>query len=133
MAANTRTVNVAVGVITKDNLFFVCRRKAHQHQGNKWEFPGGKLEADESVEQALKRELREEIGIELVSSIPLITIEFNYPDKHVNLLVQVVQRFTGTAHGAEGQESKWVNFSELRLLDFPAANQQIIQKLEEFQ
>jgi 8-oxo-dGTP diphosphatase len=133
MAANTSTVNVAVGVITKDNLFFVCRRKAHQHQGNKWEFPGGKLEADESVEQALKRELREEIGIELVSSIPLITIEFNYPDKHVNLLVQVVQRFTGTAHGAEGQESKWVNFSELRLLDFPAANQQIIQKLEEFQ
>lgn len=133
MAANTSTVNVAVGVITKDNLFFVCRRKAHQHQGNKWEFPGGKLEADESVEQALKRELREEIGIELVSSTPLITIEFNYPDKHVNLLVQVVQRFTGTAHGAEGQESKWVNFSELRLLDFPAANQQIIQKLEEFQ
>lgn len=130
MTKDVAIVNVAVGVITKDDLFFVCRRKAHQHQGNKWEFPGGKLEADETVEQALKRELLEEIGIDVFSSTALTTIEFTYPDKSVKLIVRVVQDFSGNPHGAEGQESKWVDFEALTLLDFPAANQKIIQSLE---
>ena len=142
MALKLPVVNVAVGVVVqnKQNMstapdkkhlsFFVCRRKAHQHQGNKWEFPGGKIEAMETAAQALKRELSEEIGIQVLGSTTLMNIEFHYPDKHVNLHVRMVDNFTGEAHGAEGQESQWVDFSTLKSLNFPEANQQIIQALQ---
>lgn len=134
-------VNVAVGVIVQGMQnsqtahkheplqFFVCRRQAHQHQGNKWEFPGGKIETNESAEQALIRELNEEVGIQVLSSTPLTNIEFKYPDKHVKLHVRMVVDFSGNAHGAEGQESQWVDFHTLSSLDFPKANVKIIKAL----
>ncbi len=53
-----KQVHVAVGVVRRDNTFFICKRADHQHQGGKWEFPGGKVEAGESVEEALDRELQ---------------------------------------------------------------------------
>jgi 8-oxo-dGTP diphosphatase len=130
---NTKTVDVAVGVIiqnTQTPKFFVCKRSANQHQGNKWEFPGGKVEANESADEALARELLEEIGIKVIQCSPLIVITFNYPDKRVKLTVRLVTEFSGVAHGAEGQESKWVDFKTLKSLEFPEANQAIIEKLE---
>jgi 8-oxo-dGTP diphosphatase len=129
MANLAKHIHVAVGVITKNDKFFVCRRQAHQHQGNKWEFPGGKLELHESAEHALQRELNEEIGIQISSAQHLMLIEFSYPDKKVSLHVFVVSDFTGDAYGAEGQESKWVSFDDLLVLDFPDANKAIIEKL----
>jgi 8-oxo-dGTP diphosphatase len=129
MANLPKNIEVAVGVITKNELFFVCRRQAHQHQGNKWEFPGGKLDADESVDDALKRELNEEVGIVVEQSAPLMFLEYSYPDKNVSLHVFIVTDFTGNAHGAEGQETQWLSFEALKTLDFPAANKAIIEKL----
>lgn len=122
-------INVAVGVITKDNLFFVCRRKAHQHQGNKWEFPGGKVDEGETVEQALFRELKEEIAIDANHATFMQQINFTYPDNTVSLHVFLVDSFEGIATGAEGQESSWVTLAQLTSLDFPDANQQIISTL----
>jgi len=130
MANSNKSIHVAVGVIYDDGQFFVCRRKAHQHQGSKWEFPGGKVENNESYDAALARELKEEIGIEVKSAQFLTTIEFSYPDKHVKLHVYLVEDFIGQAHGAEGQESQWVDLSTLPQLDFPEANKTIIQKLQ---
>lgn len=129
MASLTKHIQVAVGVITKNELFFVCRRQAHQHQGNKWEFPGGKLDEGESAEDALKRELAEEIGIAINSSKHLMDIEHQYPDKKVSLHVYIVSDFAGDPYGAEGQESAWFDFHELKNLDFPQANKTIIEKL----
>ncbi|MDT0593508.1 8-oxo-dGTP diphosphatase MutT [Glaciecola petra] len=121
--------NVAVGVVIRQQRFFVCRRLSHQHQGGKWEFPGGKVDHGETVEEALRRELKEEIGIDVQRAKPLMDISFSYPDKTVVLHVSIVSDFTGKEHGAEGQENKWVSFAELTQLDFPAANVQIIDKL----
>lgn len=129
MANSPKHIAVAVGVITQNDLFFVCRRQAHQHQGNKWEFPGGKLEANEPAPNALKRELHEEIGIVVITHRHLLDIVFDYPDKKVSLHVFMVDDFTGEAFGAEGQDSQWVTFEELRSLEFPDANQAIIEKL----
>ncbi|MGB3725324.1 MAG: 8-oxo-dGTP diphosphatase MutT [Glaciecola sp.] len=124
-----KAISIAVGVITKNNRFFVSRRNANQHQGNKWEFPGGKVDANEDVLTALCRELQEEIAIDVVSATPLIDIPFTYPDKTLTLHVYLVDNFTGDAHGAEGQITKWVTFSELCELTFPDANVAIIDKL----
>lgn len=126
----TKIVNVAVGVIKKNNAIFICKRADEQHQGGLWEFPGGKVEANESVFAALKRELTEEVGITIHSSSQLMVIEHDYGDKCVKLDIHVVSNFSGEAHGAEGQPSEWVNISELTHYDFPAANAEIIEKLQ---
>jgi 8-oxo-dGTP diphosphatase len=125
-----KIVNVAVGVIKKNNAIFICKRADEQHQGGLWEFPGGKVEANESVFAALKRELTEEVGITIHSSSQLMVIEHDYGDKCVKLDIHVVSNFSGEAHGAEGQPSEWVNISELTHYDFPAANAEIIKKLQ---
>ncbi len=129
MVSLIKQIQVAVGVVVKDNKFFICRRQAHQHQGNKWEFAGGKVDANETPLQALSRELLEEIAICVVRATPLTIIDFSYPDKKVSLHVYVVSDFTGEPIGAEGQISKWVTLNELYSLDFPAANFAIIEKL----
>jgi len=124
-----KIVNVAVGVIKKNNAIFICKRAEDQHQGGLWEFPGGKVEAGESVFAALKRELTEEVGITIHSSSQLIVIEHDYGDKCVKLDVHVVSNFSGEARGAEGQPSEWVAISELENYDFPEANAEIIKKI----
>ncbi|MEN8636476.1 8-oxo-dGTP diphosphatase MutT [Pseudoalteromonas distincta] len=122
-------VHVAVGVIKKNNAIFICKRADEQHQGGLWEFPGGKVEAGESVFVALKRELIEEVGLTIHSSSQLMMIEHDYGDKCVKLDVHVVSNFSGEAHGAEGQPSEWVAISELENYDFPEANAEIIEKI----
>jgi 8-oxo-dGTP diphosphatase len=91
-----------------------------------WEFPGGKIEPEESAEQALARELKEELAITVVTSVPLITVKHHYPDLAVQLHVFLVEHFSGTAKSCEGQPIKWVDPAELPNHAFPAANQPII-------
>ena len=126
----TKIVNVAVGVIKKNNAIFICKRADEQHQGGLWEFPGGKVEAGESVFAALKRELSEEVGITIHSSSQLMVIEHDYSDKCVKLDIHVVSNFSGEAHGAEGQPSEWVAINQLSNYEFPAANAEIIEKIQ---
>lgn len=125
-----KVVNVAVGVIIKGSQIFVSKRADDLHQGGLWEFPGGKVESDESVEQAMARELAEEVGIDVTHQQPFMLIEHDYGDKQVCLHVSVVDGFTGKPTGAEGQLTKWVAIDQLHTLAFPAANQDIVEKLQ---
>lgn len=134
MNTKPTTVVVAVGIIQNNHQeIFLCRRHAKQHQGDKWEFPGGKVEANESVTTALTRELAEEVGIEVHSSQPFLCLEHDYGDKKVRLDIYLVSDFSGEAHGREGQASRWVPISELHHYDFPAANGPIVEKLQKTQ
>jgi len=120
--------HVAVAVIVDDRRrVLISRRPAHVHQGGLWEFPGGKLEAGESVTSALQRELQEELGISLGSARPLIRIYHDYPDRQVLLDVLRVDRFAGIPHGREGQPVVWAAPGELVQYRFPAANIPIIK------
>lgn len=126
-----KSVLVAVGVIENGaGDIFICRRGESQHQACKWEFPGGKVEAGETVPQALARELEEEIGIWVASCQPFMRIEHDYGDKQVILDIRKVTAFEGEAHGREGQPSRWVPIPELHRYDFPAANAPIVHKLQ---
>lgn len=124
-------VHVAVAVIINE-ADEVCITLRHQdsHQGGLWEFPGGKIEPNENVEQALTREIKEELGLEIKTSRPLITINHDYDDKKVCLHVSRVLAYQGRAHGAEGQLLKWLPVDQLSSHDFPAANQPIITAVQ---
>jgi 8-oxo-dGTP diphosphatase len=126
-----KTIHVAVAVIENpDNFLLIARRPAHLHMGGLWEFPGGKVEAGETVLHALQREIREEIALEIHAAQPMLQIPFQYPDKRVLLDVWRVTQFSGEARGCEGQEVCWVSRSELVSYPFPAANRAILAALQ---
>lgn len=121
-------VHVAVGVIRDlQGNILIARRHASSHQGGLWEFPGGKVEARESVLQALQRELEEELAIKLLDARALLKVEHDYGDKAVLLDVWLVESFSGRAEGREGQPLRWVAPGALADFDFPAANYPIVQ------
>lgn len=126
----TKLVHVAVGVIVNaDGKILIAKRALHVHQGGLWEFPGGKVDAGETIEHALVRELREELAIEVLACQPLIQIRHHYPDKSVLLDVHKITQFTGNPIGNEGQPVQWVDANKLRDFEFPAANRPIISAI----
>ena len=132
-----KQVHVAVGVVVVNGQdVLIARRPDDKHQGGLWEFPGGKVEPGEDVVSALIRELDEEVALkvrpETVSQ--LMQIPFSYPDKSVLLDVLYVESDVNDAllaHGAEGQDVRWVNYTRLDEFEFPEANQAIISALSE--
>jgi 8-oxo-dGTP diphosphatase len=119
----------AAAIVNNDNEVLISRRAMDTHQGGLWEFPGGKLETGESVEQALHRELDEELGIQPRSYRPLIKITHHYEDKSVLLDVWKVNDFTGEPVANEGQPVKWCSVEALNAEEFPAADVPIIQAI----
>lgn len=120
-------VHVAVGVVyDRDGQILISKRHTDSHQGGLWEFPGGKLEEAETVADALRRELLEELGIHIGSIRPLLEVVHDYSDKSVLLDVWVVENFAGEARGREGQPLRWVLPETLYQYQFPAANQAIV-------
>lgn len=128
-----KRVDVVAGVIFDAQRLRVllALRKPEQHQGDLWEFPGGKMEPAETQMQALQREILEEIGIVVTHCDHRHTIEHHYPDKHVRLHFWDVTTFSGTPRGCEDQRLEWVSFSELAAYRFPEANQNIVDELME--
>ncbi|MDH5611634.1 MAG: Nudix family hydrolase [Gammaproteobacteria bacterium] len=127
---NTEVVHVAVAaIVNSNNEVLISQRASNAHQGGFWEFPGGKLESGEQVQQALLRELEEELGIHVKSCRPLIKVRHQYPDKTVLLDVWKVDDYTGQAVGKEGQTIRWQAIDQLEPIEFPAANVPIIQSL----
>ncbi|KPP98271.1 Nudix family hydrolase [Marinobacter sp. HL-58] len=126
-----REIHVAVGTIFRSGKVLIARRPEHVHQGGLLEFPGGKVEADETVQQALVREILEETGLRIAADDlePVIEVRHDYGDKRVYLDVWRALSADGEAHGREGQEIRWLDVSELNDADFPVANRPIIRAL----
>lgn len=120
-------LHVAVGVI-KNSLgeILISLRRPSVHQGGLWEFPGGKVEIGETVQQALARELQEELEISVEAMTPLIKIRHSYPDLKVLLDVWLIHAYSGSPKPCEGQPLSWVLPSNLPDYTFPEANLPII-------
>ncbi|ABM02993.1 8-oxo-dGTPase [Psychromonas ingrahamii 37] len=125
-----KNIDISIAVVKNtQNLFLICLRPDHVHQGGKWEFPGGKIKKNESAEQAMLRELKEEVAITAVDYRLLESTFFDYGDKQLNLNFFLVSQFDGEALAQEGQRMEWVNKAELLTYSFPDANAAIIKKL----
>ncbi len=127
-------IEVAAGIIMRDSgqstqQVLITKRRDSQDQGGLWEFPGGKLENQETAEQALARELKEEVGIQIVHSELFHQITHQYPNKQVKLWFFKVLEFLGKPSGLEDQQIVWIDLCQLKYLNFPAANQHIVQLL----
>ena len=123
-------IHVAAAALADgEGRVLLTRRPDHVHQGGLWEFPGGKLEPDESVAGGLARELHEELGIRVEASEPLIRVRHDYGDRRILLDVHRVLRFSGVPHGREGQRMRWVHPDAMRLDELPAADRPIVLAL----
>ncbi|SHH98493.1 8-oxo-dGTP diphosphatase MutT [Ferrimonas marina] len=123
-------IQVAIGVVLdSQQRVLVAKRKAEQHQGGLWEFPGGKVDAGEGFEQALARELEEEVGLTVLGCEPLHSVTHDYGDRTVQLATYLVTEFDGEAQPKEGNPLQWVPVTDLPKLAMPAANQVLIQAL----
>jgi 8-oxo-dGTP diphosphatase len=99
---------VAAGILLDEQgRYLLGQRPAGKPYAGYWEVPGGKIEKGESVFQALKRELQEELGIEIESSEELTVLEHDYPHAYVRLHVSVIRKWAGTPEGCEGQALSW--------------------------
>lgn len=131
-----KTVHVAVAVIEKNTgennagEILIAKRPDHLHMGGFWEFPGGKVETGETVLQALQREIREEVALDVHTALPLLKIPFQYPDKCVLLDVWCVTEFSGVAKSCEGQQVLWVPRTAMHQYEFPVANRAILTALQ---
>ncbi len=126
-------VKVAVGVITDSQLnVLITRRPQHISYGGYWEFPGGKLEADETSASALIRELKEEVGLQVVDHSYMGEVQYTLNDKHICLHIHHVSSFKGKASALESQlDLRWVDIKELPNYNFPPANVEIIALIDE--
>ncbi len=130
IGVDSASIQVSVGVISRNDDYLLTLRPKDTHLGGYWEFPGGKLESGESPQQALVRELNEELGIRVISADPLIRIPYRYSDVDVYLHVFRVTAFENDPSGKEGQICRWVPKGQLRHLQLPPANHGIVAAID---
>lgn len=122
------TVIVTAAIIERDGTYLVTRRPTGVHLEGLWEFPGGKCDEGESLETCLTREIREELGSDALVGAEVFTTTHTYPERRVELHFFACS-LRGEPHGVLGQEMRWVSGSDLRLLNFPPADAELIALL----
>jgi len=123
-----KRIDAAIALVTRDNKLLVCQRKSDDTFGGFWEFPGGKCEVGETLEQCLERELREELAIAARPIARLTTVEHDYAHALVRLHPFVCEHLDGEVQHLECQASIWIDPTALRDYCFPPANETLIEE-----
>ena len=132
MSAGARLLLVAAcALVDADNRVLITKRPEGKSLAGLWEFPGGKVEAGETPEDCLIRELNEELGIVVKAAClaPLTFASHSYPDFHLLMPLYVCRRYEGIPRGLEGQQIKWVMPKVLRDFPMPPADEPLIPAL----
>ena len=121
--------DVVAAIIIKDDKYFIAQRNRNKHMGLSWEFPGGKVEEGESFEIALKREIEEELNIEI--NIKNKLGEENYQDDKINVKLHyfICSHFNGEIILSEHEDSAWVTKNEFKNYNFAEGDSDIINFL----
>lgn len=130
VAERQRVLDVAVAILQReDGRVLLAQRPAGKPWEGYWEFPGGKIEPGEAVEQALARELHEELGVDPDRMYPWVTQEYAYPEKRVRLHFYRVLAWHGQLHGREGQDMSWENPAAINIGPLLPANNKVLRAL----
>lgn len=123
-------INVVAAVITNDDWkILIAQRNLKKSQGGLWEFPGGKIEKGETKEEAIIREIKEELTIDIKVDKYIGEKIFNYPDKDINLIALKCEKISGNVQLTEHEDIKWVKKSELENFKFAPADEFIVEKI----
>ena len=116
---------VACALVDEDNRVLIAKRPDERHMGGLWEFPGGKVKTDETPEEAIIRELAEELGIDVTHSClaPLTFASHDYDEFHLLMPLYVCRQWNGEAAAKEGQELAWVRPNRLNGFEMPPADE----------
>lgn len=125
-----KLIEVSAGLVFRHGLLLITRRHPDAHLGGLWEFPGGKQDPGESAEDCLKRELMEELGIEVDIKKLLETIEHEYPEKSVRLKFFHCLWLRNEPRTIACEDFAWISREQLAKYSFPAADAQLLKKLQ---
>lgn len=125
-----QAVEVVAALIWRGDHFFVCQRPADKARALLWEFPGGKVDPGESHEEALIRECREELAVDLKVGDLYMQVTHDYPDLQVRLFLYHARILAGEPQLLEHADSRWITARQLDDFDFCPADEEIIRKLK---
>lgn len=123
-------IEVSAALIFRGGQLFITQRHVQSHLGGLWEFPGGKREPNETFEQCLVREIREELGVEIAVGELFEEIRHDYPEKSVHLKFFLCTLQAGEPQPLDCAAVKWLGRSELDAYEFPAADARLLDKLK---
>ena len=126
-----KTIEVVAAIIIKDGQVFATQRGYGKFQGW-WEFPGGKMEAGESQQEALKREIREELDADVLVKELLETVEWDYPNFHLTMHCFICNLLSESLHLNEHEAATWLTHETLRSVKWLPADEILLEKIAEY-
>ncbi len=123
-------IPVVAALIVRGGRLLIARRPEGRHMAGRWEFPGGKLEKGESPEDAVEREIREELGLDVRAGRIYQAIAYSYPEKDVLLLFYAAAVVSGEPRPIEEAEIRWVTVAELDGYAFAPVDEMLVQRLK---
>lgn len=127
-----KTIEVVAAIIKHDNKTFTTRRGYGEFE-NMWEFPGGKIEAGETREEALIREIKEELELNIEINSYLTTVDYDYPNFHLTMHCFICSIKSGELQLNAHNDAKWMNIEELNELNWVPADILVVDKLKEYE
>ena len=128
----SQIIEVSAALIFRKGKILITQRRKDSHLGGLWEFPGGKREANESFEECVAREIREELGIEISIGELFEEIAHGYAEKSVRLKFFICELISGEPQTIGCAAVRWVSKSELDHFEFPAADARLLEKLRAY-
>ena len=122
-------IEVVAALIWDNGHFMICQRAAHKPRGLLWEFVGGKVEAGESRVEALKRECREELNVDVSVGDVFTEVDHVYPDITIHLTLYNAKITNGTPEKLEHNDIKWITAAEISNYNFCPADEEIMKRL----
>jgi 8-oxo-dGTP diphosphatase len=124
-------ITVTAAVIAQDGRFLICKRPRGKNHGGLWEFPGGKIEPGETAEEALAREIREELDTEIAVEAPFDRVEYDYPDFHLSMQCFLCRVIRGSLVLKEHEDAAWLDRDRLDDVRWLPADETVISRLRE--
>ena len=124
-----RVTEVVAALIWEEDSFLICQRPAHKARGLLWEFVGGKVEPEETKEQALIRECQEELAVTISVGEVFMEVDHDYPDLNVHLTLFNAAIIEGTPRMLEHNDIRWITVDEILQYEFCPADEEILRKL----